>query len=176
MKNFTIPQGHATHDIDGLFLGQLPYVVTLGFVNNLAFTGSYTRNPFDFQTFGLSHISLNVDGDAVPSRPLQPDYENNRYTECYQTLFKGTKMLGDDVTHGIKYDEYKKGYCIYCFNLTPDESDGISHTSQRRMGNIRLSLRWVTALPETISLIVLGQMQNTLTIDGNRDIIFDYAT
>ena len=84
-------------------------------------------------------------------------------------------MLGDNITHGVTYDEYPNGYCLYCFNLTPDDSDGVSHVSQRKTGNIRLNLRWSTALTEAVSLIVLGQMQNTLTIDSNRDIIVDYA-
>ena len=175
MKNFTIPQGNSTYDLDGLFLGQLPWAITLGFITNTAFMGNYSSNPYEFKHFNLCHISLNVEGDSVPTRPLTPDYSLKRYTECYETIFKGTKMLGDDVTHGITYEEYPNGYCLYCFNLTPDDSDGVSHVSQRKTGNIRLSLRWTTALEDAISLIVLGQMQNTLTIDSNRDIIVDYA-
>jgi len=175
MKNFTIPQGNSTYDLDGLFLGQLPWAITLGFVRNAAFMGNYSLNPYNFQHFNLCHISLNVEGDSIPTRPLTPNYTTGRYTECYETLFKGTKMLGDNITHGVTYDKYPNGYCLYCFNLTPDDSDGVSHVSQRKTGNIRLNLRWSTALTEAVSLIVLGQMQNTLTIDSNRDIIVDYA-
>ena len=175
MKNFTIPQGNSTYDLDGLFLGQLPWAITLGFIRNAAFMGNYSLNPYNFQHFNLCHISLNVEGDSVPTRPLTPNYTTGRYTEAYETLFKGTKMLGDNITHGITYDEYPDGYCLYCFNLTPDDSDGVSHVSQRKTGNIRLNLRWTAALTEAVSLIVLGQMQNTLTIDSNRDIIVDYA-
>ena len=176
MKNYTIPEGYSTHEIDGLFMGQRPYAITIGFVKNTAFTGTLTLNPFEFKHYDLNYLSLNVDGTPVPSQPLQPNYEMKHYTECYETLFKGTCMLGSDVTHGISYGDYTGGYCLYCFNLTPDNSDGTSHISQRKTGNVRLSIKWAKPLPETVTLIVLGQLQNTITIDKTRNVLFDYAT
>ena len=176
MKNFTIPAGYSTHEIDGLFMGQRPYAVTLGFVRNSAFNGAWNRHPFRFDHFQLSCLSLSVDGKPVPSHPLEPDYGKGDYVDAYETLYKGSRMLGDDVSSGIRMADYPEGYCLYVFNLTPDKSDGHSHLSERKSGNVRLSMKWRVPLPETVTLIVLGQHENTITIDGHRNVVFDYAS
>ena len=77
-------------------------MVTLGFVKNSAFNGALKQNPFHFDHFNLSYLSLNVDGKPVPSHPLQLDYESGQYIDTYETLYKGTRMLGEDVSSSVK--------------------------------------------------------------------------
>lgn len=175
-KNFSIPQGVSTFDLDGLFMGQIPNSIVLGLVDNDAFNGSYDKNPFNFKHFDLSFLCLNVDGQQHPGRPLQPDYANKLYLDCYETLFTGTRMYGDDVSHGIDRAMYPWGYCLYVFNLTPDQSDGVAHINPRRHGNVRASLHFAQTLPCTVTLIALGQLDNVITVDKYRNIVFDYTT
>ena len=175
-KNFSIPQGVSTYDIDGLFMGQRPFAITLGLVENASFTGMFSKNPFNFQHFDLNFLCLNVDGKQVPTRPLQPDYENKAFIDCYETMFKGTRMYGDDVSHGLKRYEYPEGYCLYSFNLTPDKSDGQSHVSPRHHGSVRLSVHFAKPLPTTVTLIAVGEFNNVITVDKHRNIVFDYST
>ncbi|KAK3916679.1 hypothetical protein KUF71_006330 [Frankliniella fusca] len=48
IKTVTITQGLRDKTIDNLFLNSLPQRVIIGFVDNRAFNGDYTRNPFNF--------------------------------------------------------------------------------------------------------------------------------
>ena len=175
-KNFSIPMGISTFDLDGLFMGQLPNRIVLGLVENESFNGVYGKNPFNFKHFDLSFLCLNVEGKQVPGKPLQPDYEQGFYIDCYETLFTGTSMYGDDLGHGIDRSMYPNGFCLYCFNLTVDQSDGVSHVNPRRHGTVRASLNFAKTLPCTVTLIALGQFDNVITIDQHRNIIYDYAT
>lgn len=175
-KNFSIPQGGSTFDLDSLFMGQIPNRVVLGMVENEAFNGAYDKNAFNFQHFHLNFLCLNVDGKQVPGRPLTPDFANGHYIDCFETLFTGTGMYGDDLGQCIKRSDYDKGYCLFAFNLTPDQSNGISHVNTRRHGTVRASLHFAKALPCTVTVIAFAQFDNVVLLDRHRNIIFDYAT
>lgn len=176
IKTFSIPAGVSTYDIESLFMGQIPNRLVLGMVENGAYLGDLTKNPFNFKHFDLGFLVLTVDGKPYPSQPLQPNFNEGHYIDCYETLFAGTGMYGNDLGHGITRDAYAKGYTLFAFNLTPDSSDGSSHVNIRRQGTVRASLQFRTATPTTISLVVFGQCDNVLTVDGNRNILFDYAS
>lgn len=175
-KNFSIPQGISTFNLDSLFTGQLPNSIVLGLLDNDSFHGSYSKNPFNFQHFDLSFLCLNVEGKQIPGRPLQPDYENGYYLNCYQTLFTGTRIYGDDHSHGITLKDYANGYCLYAFNLTPDQSEGTTHVNERKHGSVRASIHFAKPLPNTVTLIAMGQFDNIITIDKHRNVLFDYST
>lgn len=121
VKVQTLAQGSKNHTIDNLVLGQLPKRVIIGFVSNAGYNGDYKKNPFNFQHYDLNHLSLYVDGQQIPSKPLKPDYKNTLYAEAYQTLFSGTGIQFNQSTHTVNYEEYKDGYCLYAFDLTPDQ-------------------------------------------------------
>jgi len=61
-KTFTVPRGFLDISHEKLFSGQLPTRIVVGLVNNGAFNGHRERNPFNFQHFRASEISLYQDG------------------------------------------------------------------------------------------------------------------
>ncbi|KAJ7310342.1 hypothetical protein JRQ81_007251 [Phrynocephalus forsythii] len=77
MKVFSIAAGSLECNQENLFfLGQLPKKLVIGFVENAAFSGGYTNNPFNFKHFNVNFVALYVDGVQVPAKPLQPDFAN----------------------------------------------------------------------------------------------------
>jgi len=60
------------------------------------------------------------------------------------------------------------------FDLTPDDSDGISYLSPRRLGTVKASLRFAQPLQKTVTLIAYAQYDNLLVIDRYRGVAFDY--
>ena len=174
-NQYVIPKNVFSFQLDGMFRGQIPNSVVLGLVENAAVNGMYEKNPFNFKDFDLNYMQLTVEGVPVPSKPLQPNYAKGQYLDAYETIYRGTLMLDSGHTHGIKYPDYKDGNCLYAFDLTPDQSDGVEHVPHRRTGNVTLSLRFATQTPETLTLVVLGQMNNTITIDRSRNVLFDYT-
>ncbi len=113
IKTVTITQGLHSKTVDNLFMNQLPQRVIIGFVDNRAYNGDYTRNPFNFQHFNLNYLQLNVDGQPVPSQPLTPDFSKDLYMECYNTLFTGTGIHWKDEGNGISWQDYAKGNTLY---------------------------------------------------------------
>jgi hypothetical protein len=72
------------------------------FVSNAAMNGNVRNNPYNFQHFYLSELSLHVDVRQVPSTTLQPDFENNQYIEAYLSTFTGTGLIYKVGTQRIK--------------------------------------------------------------------------
>ena len=173
-KVFSIPKGNMMANQENLFLGQLPKRIVIGMVENQAFNGENTKNPFNFQHFNVNYLALHVDGKQIPAKPLTPDFTNALCTRSYASLFTGTGFMGHDRGNQITRDEYANGFTLFAFDLTPDLDDG-GHFHLVKQGNLRLELHFKTALAETINVIVYAEFDNVIEVDKARNVLFDYS-
>lgn len=177
VKVLTIPAGLQSKSLDNIYIGQLPKRCVIGFVSNKSFNGSYDTNPFDFKHYSINYLSLYIDGDQIPSKPLQPDFENNMFIRSYQSLFSGTGIHFSNEGNAISREDYKGGYFLTAFDLTPDMSAGSTHHwNLIRNGTLRIEVSFVEALPETVNLILYTEFDNIIEIDKNRNVIVDYSS
>lgn len=173
-KSFTITAGLRNSSEENLFNGQLPKRIVLGFVSNNAYNGTYMTNPFNFQHFNVEQLGLTVDGQQIPGKPLQPNFDTNEYVQSYMSLFTGTGMSFKDDGNDISRDEYKAGYTLFAYDLTPDMEEG-GHVQLIKHGVISLNLKFRQALAHSINVIVYAEFENLVEIDKHRQIIFDFS-
>ena len=145
----------------------------LGLVDNTSFNGCMTRNPYEFKHYNVNFLSLYVDGVQVPSKPLTPSFADEQYLRSYITLFEGTGMLHDNRGHGISREDFKEGFALYAFDLTPDMAEG-SHVDPIKHGTIRLDIHFKEALRETVNVVLYSEYDNLIQIDRARNIVVDY--
>jgi hypothetical protein len=160
---------------ENLFLGQLPKRLVIACVDNDAFNGNYVKNPYNFKHYNINFLALYSGGQQIPAKPLQPNFERERYIRCYDTLFSGTGQSYQDEGNCITREDYSKGYTIFAFNLTPDLNDG-THFNIVKQGNLRLEIHFAQPLAATINVVAYAEFENILEIDRNRNILFDYTT
>ena len=174
-KTFTVPSGHLDFIQEKLFSGQLPTRLIIGCVNNRAFNGDYRTNPFNFQHFSATELSLYLDGQQNAIKPLAMDYANNLYVNAYMGMYSGSRKENQDEGNGIGRNEFANGYTLYVFDLTPDlsECDSFNLT---RSGGVRLAMKFSTALANTITVIAFAEFENIIEIDRNRNVVFDYGS
>ena len=86
-KTFTVPANFMDVSHEKLFSGQLPTRIVVGLVRNDAFNGDRRRNPFNFQHFNVSEMSLYLDGQQSGIKPMELNYNNRHYIRAYNTLF-----------------------------------------------------------------------------------------
>src|SRR5436190_655911 len=178
IKTFTIHSGVVGESLDNIILGQLQKRVIIGFVNNKAFNGDRTLNPFNFKHYGKNFFSLYVDGTQIPSRPLQPIFsqEEPLYVEAYHTLFSGTGIHFLNEGNSINRDDYSKGYTLFAFDLTPDLSANFAgHWNLVKHGSLRLEVRFEKPLEETVNCVVYAEFDNVIEIDSSRQVIVDFS-
>ena len=173
VKTFTVPAGNLTVNHENLFLGQLPNRLLFGLVENQSFVGQSSKNPYNFRHFDTDYVALFLDGAQIPSKPLQPDFENRSYVRSYCPLFSGMNIMGRNQGNGISLSEYPKGFSLFAFDLSPDLWEG-DHFQLIRSGNLRLELHFKNPLPATIDVLVYAEFSNVIECDKARNILFDY--
>nr|XP_048709003.1 uncharacterized protein F54H12.2-like [Caretta caretta] len=155
MKVFSIPAGSRVSNQENLFLGQLPKMLVLGFVDNDAFSGSYAKNPFHFKHYDINFVALYVDGEQIPTKPLQPDFEAGRCVREYMNLVQTASKHMKDCSLLIDREEFAQGYTMFAFDLSPDQ-ECADHYSLIKTRNLRAEIRFGKALTITVNMIVYG--------------------
>lgn len=173
VSTFTIPTGNMSINKDNVVMGQLPRRVIVGLVTNQSVNGDVKSNPYDFKNLDLNYFALYVDGELFPNKPLDPDFEDDQFLRAYMTLFEGTGMLNDNKGHGIKRTNYKNGFALYAFDLTPDMTEG-SHIDPIKHGSIRMEIHFKKALAQTVNAIIYSEYDNLIQIDRARNVITDF--
>lgn len=178
VKLFTIPSQVQGKTLDNVYLGQLPKRCIIGFVSNKACNGDYKKNPYNFHHYNINYISLYVDGQQIPSKPLQPDFTSaSSFVMAYDSMFSGTGIHFMNEGNGIDRESYANGNCLMAFDLSHDLSaNSNSHWNLTRRGSLRIEVQFSTALTETINCVVYGEFDNILEIDKNRNVIIDYTS
>ena len=160
IKTIAVAGGQYSYSVDDLFQGNVPTKLIVGMVSSEGYSGSYTKNPFNFQHYNCSSVGFYVDGQSYPSHPLQPNFEANQFTDCYRTL----THFREDVN--ISLEDYKKGYCLYILDIDPYFS-----FNTKRRGHCRLELKWAKPLPESVTLVVYATFPEVLSINQSRTVI-----
>ena len=138
-KVIHLPQGQKSFTHDNLFLGQLLKRIVLGLVDNRAFNGDISLNPYNFQHCNLNYLTVHLDGQQVPWAPLQPSFSGSSYIRAFYTQFTGGDGISSDTGNTIGREQFVNGHALYCFDLTPDLSSSCGHHfSVTKSGNLRL--------------------------------------
>ncbi|XP_067271186.1 uncharacterized protein F54H12.2-like [Pseudorasbora parva] len=173
LKSFSIPAGARVSNQENLFLGTLPKSIVIGMVDNDAFTGSYTKNPFAFHHYNLEFSAVYLDGQQFPAKPLQPNFSDGMAVREYYQLVMATGRHLKDQPLAIGRNDFLNGYTLYAFNLTPDEECG-QHISLIKSGNIRVEARFRQPLPNTINLIIYAVFDSIVEVSNRRQVLIDY--
>ena len=86
-KVYSIPQGAISHTHENLFLGTLLKRLILWCIDNDAYNGEFSKNPFNAKNNVINFLAFYVDGRQVPAKPLQPNFETGSYIRSYVNLF-----------------------------------------------------------------------------------------
>ncbi|GBO00332.1 hypothetical protein AVEN_26818-1 [Araneus ventricosus] len=85
-KMYSISKGSFSFSQDNVFLGQMPKRLIIACVDNDAFNGTYSSNPFRFKHNNLNFLGVYVDGNPISSKPLEPDYSNGQSIRAFNSL------------------------------------------------------------------------------------------
>ena len=175
-KSFIVPAGNRSLRKDNLFNGMVPKTVVFGLVESEAFNGALKKNPYNFQHFNVSSIGITVNGEEMPFKPLQLSYgAAPKYIEAFSTLFSGTGKMYYNTGNDISREEFPKGYAVYAFDLTPDMCGASPHFNVVQKGNLAIDIQFSVAPAAAVSLVCYGEFENTVHIDSERNVIYDYS-
>ena len=139
---------------DNIFLGQLPKRIVIAMVDTNAYSGAFNSNPYNCEPMDVNFMQLYTDGEAVQSKPLQPNIEDGDYLQCYETLYRRFDKVDGNKISIIKREDWDKGYSLFAFNLTADYDDDY-HYPIIKHGNLRIEINFANALPKAINILCM---------------------
>ena len=146
---------------------KLPSYLVFGLVDNDAFDGSFSKNPFNFQHFDLKEFYLLVNGTSVPTQPVKLDISSMDYHHTYANEFLDKlKLKNSNDNIGISADDWIKGSFFWIADLNVDKCCNF-HEHNSKGGTIHLKLQTKTALSNTTRLIVYSSSRERMSIDHN---------
>ena len=72
-------------------------------------------------------------------------------------------------------DEFVNGFNLYSADLPPDICGSSDHFNVIQRGNLAVDIKFSTAPAGAVSLVCYGEFENTIHIDSERNVIYDYA-
>ncbi|GFN94032.1 hypothetical protein PoB_002053800 [Plakobranchus ocellatus] len=92
------------------------------------------------------------------------------------SIFQGTGTAWKDKGFDISYEEYGKGFSLFCFNLTPTLTNGCSgEVELLKSGVVRLEARISQALQQPIHVIVYAERDGLIEIHRSREVLSDFT-
>jgi len=131
-------------------------------VNNTAFLGSASSNPFHFHHYDMINLVLYVDGVQHSHDSLTMNCSSTfEATRAYKTMFSSTCIHYDDHAHTIILEMFAKIFSILGLDLTPDREVDEEHICLPRQGNMRIQTQFKKALQEPVTCIFMLNFRNT---------------
>jgi len=121
------------------------------------------HNPYNFQHFNLSEISIFADSQNVQNIKLLKLTTVIFCSFIFNSLFTSTSRLNHGEGLGIDRLDYPDGYALYTFDLSPDLTDD-EKFHQLRTGSVRLQLKFSQQLVDPIALVIYTKYQNLIEI------------
>lgn len=170
-KTYSISKGSWSFMQDNVFLGVIPKRVVVACLDNAAVNGQYNLNPFLFEHCHTNFFCLYVDGQPVPAKALELNFEAGNYIRAYHRLFS---RFNEDRGIHLSREEFSSGYTLFCFDLSADLCNG-PHLNLQHQGNLRLEIKFSKALEKTISVLIYAEFENVIEITKSRHVLCDFA-
>ena len=172
IKPFTIPANQQSITLNNISNGILPSFLLFTMIPNTNFVGTVSTNPYHFVHNNMEYFALYVKDKLINSIPIQSVFSSTRklFSRAYETLFSGTNIHHSDKGHMITPSMFTNGYFMLTFLLTPDLSDDLLHTSLPDRGDVRIELRFKSALTTSTTCLLYLLYDSSIEITKDRTI------
>jgi len=146
--------------------GTIPRRLYFFQTSSSAYNGNIAKNIFNFKLFGLKRIQLFKNGESLPFVHGMEVAEDNAAALYFFTI----NATGRPDCVPFTTFEYPYGYFVACFDLTKDQTAGVSnYHSPVETGTVRLKLDYKEPLEESITIFCMIETSDVLQFDENRN-------
>ncbi|KAK3106814.1 hypothetical protein FSP39_000416 [Pinctada imbricata] len=176
VKMMAIPAGQVNFTWDNMFQGIRPNKLVIGFVDSEAVAGPYSKNPFNFQHFDLSSLTLYIDNLPVGGNALRLNFDDKNgvsSVSAFANMFEITGKWGTDSGNQLSREDFAEGNALYCFDIEPNFESNIHYLTLLKQGNARIEAHFNKALEQTTTCIVYATFPSLFSITGARDVVLE---
>jgi hypothetical protein len=176
IKTFVISSGSRSYSFDNIFSGKVPSKLIAAFVPSNSYTGTYLTNPYLFNHFDLTRITLSINGEIRPYGEITYSFSDDTPRVLVGLYYFLLSMgVSTNKSHAIVFDRdsFKNKSFFNAFSLDSVDSSGDPRAIQS--GNVRLSLEFGTPITEALTMIVFYQEPGMISISEGRQTLLDFA-
>ena len=179
-KALTISAGIASTRKDNIFSGLIPKSFVMGLVDLNAYNGTYGKNPYNFQHFGVEALTLTANGEEIPFKQLvlkYPDGDSNvDFIQAYNTLFSGTGKMYANAGLDITREDYAGRNTLYAFDLTPDMCNIADYFNSVQQGSLSVDITFRDGGTNvSVGMVCYGAFENVIRVDSERNVIYSIS-
>lgn len=167
IKIYNVPAQNAAFNWSNAIFGQLPFMVTVGMVEQAAYSGSIEKNGFNFQNFGVTDFWYTKNNYSMPAAHYRPTWDDRGYLIEYRMMndyfHGGRHNAGDRITPEL----FKNGVTLFPMDFTPDRCAGY-HRHSMGSGTISVNATFKKALDKAVTVILYAAYYDEYQIDANR--------
>ena len=169
MKSYNVMSQQKAIHISNMFNGLLPKNIIITMVESSAFHGAINKNPYNFQHFNIESASLTVNGEKLPSEPINPDFDNDLFMREYVDFFRNIGIdVNQDSGNLVTPEHFKNGCFFMSFDLTGDQCNML-HRHKSQKGVIDFAALFREPLDQNITIIVHASLEAQIEIPKDQD-------
>lgn len=173
IKKYQFAGGMNSISYQHVITGDIPKSMILFMSTSDASNGDQKSNPFKFEHFNATRVSLNVNGEYLPSAGgYMLDFDNNIYLKAYKGLFDNVGIAAANAGLNISPEDFASDCCFFAFDLTPDLCNGF-HCHLKQSGTVNFSIDFKEALAKPITVYALSSYDKVSYINQLNDLIVD---
>ena len=168
IKQYIVGSGSSDLSHFNLIRGdQLPEQIIIGVVEQTAFNGDITLNPFNFQNFDIREASLIVNGVHEPTELYKLNADAGDKVDMFANFVENTGISTDDREFGISLEDYYGGSFLLAWDRTPDKCNRF-HRHVMDSGSIDINIRLGNPLNKSVCVIVYATYSSDLKISNQK--------
>lgn len=169
VRTHTIDRGTFTRHLENSYNGTSPRFTLFALVNSAASSGSYDKDPFEFKDYKIGSLSCFLNSELIYRRPIKPDYDLEYLGKPYLNFLKVLGQYNNNILTTITPENFGKGYTIFAFDLTRDNSKGYLKSGYidppQKHSHLRFTVQFNEELPETVTAIIYTEWDDIVMVD-----------
>lgn len=147
--------------------GYLPKKIYLGFIKHTSKTGKFMESALRSQHFNINEIEVLVNGFSNQHK-YKVDFDKKDVVKAYMGLMEtvGTNMSHNEIGPGISVTDYiDNGVTYFGFDFRPDLCSSNNSVHLINTGGIAVNISFAEDTPENISMLVIEELDDLISID-----------
>ena len=171
IRTYSHPNDNRHFECSNPFHKQIPDRLVVALMEQAAFNGDVTKNPFSFKTFNVSSIKQLIRGEEYPYETLELQHDGTskdqrgyfRFLQATGCLCrgKGNMVLKDNWGHNKKCT-------LFVFDNTANGCLDSPVLNPKQSGEVRLVIDFDANPGANLTILLHGEFENLLEINGNR--------
>ena len=164
IRTIALAQGVSNTFVEDVYQGKVPEQLIIAAVSTKAYNGTYKKSAYNYRHYHCEYVGFFVNGQSMPARPLEMDFEKGIYMDAYSSLVKDKNM-------NIDRQVYPLGLCVYVLDVYGKRSE--DRQLPIRGGHTRLEIQFAKPLPEPVTLILYGKFPACMKVDRERNVTLE---